>query len=270
MVTVSCNISFILAIISIEFFLHGSYFINPWILFHSPLVAVSFNISFLNGSYFILSWILFHSPLVAVSCNISFLLAFISIEFSCLHGRYFILSCILSHFPLAAISLYTSSFRICVKGNLDIGQPFSSWHDSGVECDKTSKDQSAHHPWGIVILKLILSRLIMLRDSMIAIWMKWYNSSLVKDKLGMMPKPMVKQWQDIKSTQSFNHIPMVIHSEGHYYMSDKQAINFCDLKTRHYKPRKFTNKFVVYVQHFVVFWSLSINFVVCLTFCSLL
>ena len=38
-----------------------------------------------------------------------------------------------------------------------------------------------------------------------------------------------------------------IHSEGHYYMSDKQAMNLCDLKTRHYKPRNFTNKFVGYV-----------------------
>ena len=109
------------------------------------------------------------------------------------------------------ISLYTYSFRICVKGNLDVGQPFSSWHDSGVECDKTSKDQSAHHPWRIVVLKLILWRLTMLRDRMIAMEMKWYNSSLVKDQLGMMPKQMVKQWQDVKSTQPFNHIPMTIH-----------------------------------------------------------
>ena len=116
MVTVSCNISFILAIISIEFsFLHGSYFINPWILVHPPLVAVSCNISsllafipiklsFLYGSYFILSWILSHFPLAAISCNISFLLAFISIKFSFLHGSYFILSWTLSHFSLAAIS----------------------------------------------------------------------------------------------------------------------------------------------------------------------
>ena len=64
-----------------------------------------------------------------------------------------------------------------------------------------------------------------------------------------------------------------IHSEGHYYMSDKQAINFFYLKTRHYKPRNFTNKFVVYVWHFVAFYSLSVNFVVCVwhfvVFCSL-
>ena len=53
-----------------------------------------------------------------------------------------------------------------------------------------------------------------------------------------------------------------IHSEEHYYMSDKQAMNFCDLKTRHYKPRNFTNKFVGYVRYFVVFCSLSVNFVV--------
>ena len=45
-------------------------------------------------------------------------------------------------------------------------------------------------------------------------------------------------------------------------MSDKQAMNFCDLKTRHYKPRNFTNKFVGYVRYFVVFCSLSVNFVV--------
>ena len=61
-----------------------------------------------------------------------------------------------------------------------------------------------------MVLKTIPSRLIMLRDRMIAAQMKWYNSSLVKDKLGMMPKPMVKQWQDVKSTH-FNHIPMTIY-----------------------------------------------------------
>ena len=45
-------------------------------------------------------------------------------------------------------------------------------------------------------------------------------------------------------------------------MSDKQAINFFDLKTRHYKPRNFTNKFVVYVWLFVAICSLSVHFVV--------
>ena len=93
---------------------------------------------------------------------------------------------------------------------------------------------------------------------MIAIQMKWYNGSLVKDKLGMMPKPMVEQWQSILQPYPHDHI----HSEEHYYMSDKQAMNFCDLKTRHYKPRNFTNKFVGYVQHFVAFCSLSVHFVV--------
>src|ERR1700749_1650113 len=63
------------------------------ILSHSPLAAISCNISFLlacisikfsflHGSYFILPWILSHFPLAAISCNISLLLAFISMKFS--------------------------------------------------------------------------------------------------------------------------------------------------------------------------------------------
>ena len=100
---ISCNVSFLLAFISIEFsFLHGSYFILPWILSHSPLAAISCNISFLlasisikvfflHGSYFIFPWILSHTPLAVISCNISFLLACISLKSSFLHGSYFIL-----------------------------------------------------------------------------------------------------------------------------------------------------------------------------------
>ena len=72
----------------------------------------------------------------------------------------------------------------------------------------------------------------------------------------------VKAWEDFKNGKDEGKTHDHIHSEGHYYMSDKQAMNFCDLKTRHYKPRNFTNKFVGYVQYFVVFCTLSVNFVV--------
>ena len=91
---ISCNISYLLACISLKFsFLHGSYFILP-----------SDFVSFLSGSYFkqyfipsgihfnqifISSWHLLHSPSDFVSFSpgssfmqISFLLAFISIKFS--------------------------------------------------------------------------------------------------------------------------------------------------------------------------------------------
>ena len=114
----SCNISFLVAFISIKFsFLYDNYFIlslfcliSLWQLFHAIfhssrhlfqlnfylfMAATSFSFglcfisfwqlfhvifhsswhlfSFLHGSYFILCWILSHSPLVAISCNISFL-----------------------------------------------------------------------------------------------------------------------------------------------------------------------------------------------------
>ena len=106
-------------------FLHGSYFINPWILFHSTLAAVSCDISFLlefilikfsflNGSYFILSWILFHAPLVAGSCNISFLLAFTLIKFSCLHGKYLILWVVPTTFIIKHRQLPAQRFINCL------------------------------------------------------------------------------------------------------------------------------------------------------------
>ena len=95
--------------------LHSLFHFSLWrlkILFHSPTVGVSFNISFPLTPHFNFNFIslwqllhpLSHSATAAVSWNISFFLAFISIKFSFHHGRYFILSWILFHSPLAVVS----------------------------------------------------------------------------------------------------------------------------------------------------------------------
>ena len=108
------QISFLLAFISIEFsFLHGSYFILPCLIpplqvfhaiFHSFLHVFHWNFHFFMVATSFFLQILSHSPLAAISCNISYLLACISIKFSFLHGSYPIPPWTLSHFPLAAIS----------------------------------------------------------------------------------------------------------------------------------------------------------------------
>ena len=98
MAALSCNISFLLAFISIEF-------------------------SFLHGSYFILPWILSHPPLAAISCNISFLLACISLKFSFLHGSYFIL-------PSDSVSFLSGSYfmQYFIPSGIHFNQIFiSSW-----------------------------------------------------------------------------------------------------------------------------------------------
>ena len=105
-----------------------------WILSHSPLAAISCNVSFhlacisikfsfLHGSYFILPCILSHSPLAAISCNISFLLACISLKFSFLHGSYFIL-------PSDFVSFLSGSYfmQYFIPSGMYFNQIFiSSW-----------------------------------------------------------------------------------------------------------------------------------------------
>ena len=65
---ISCNISFLLAFISIIFsFFHGSYFTFSWTLSHFLPAAISCDISFLLAFIFISSWQLLHSLLDFVS-----------------------------------------------------------------------------------------------------------------------------------------------------------------------------------------------------------
>ena len=123
--------------VATSFFLH--------ILSHSPLAAISCNISFhlagislkfsfLHGSYFILCWILSHSPLAAISCNISFHLACISLKFHLFMVATSFFLQILSHSSLAAISSNISfllafiSIKFSFLSNFHFYQIFiSSW-----------------------------------------------------------------------------------------------------------------------------------------------
>ena len=85
---------FIETFISSWYLLHFSFrfwLIPPWQLFHAIFHSIwqvfHWNFHFFMAATSFFLRILSHSPLAAISCNISFLLACISLKFSFLHGR---------------------------------------------------------------------------------------------------------------------------------------------------------------------------------------
>ena len=118
----------------------------------------------------------------------------------------------------------------------------------------------------IYLSVIALSRMTLAKHTKVAInmniaWVQtwdgdfWYRKtgqfSPCEEKLGIMPKPMVKC--QVHSVLSHIHMNLYTLKDTTHYLSNKQTTNF-------WSPKKWT--IVVYVWLCVVFCCLSVNFVV--------
>ena len=104
--------------------------------------------------------------------------------------------------------------------------------------EKHKKDQSAYHPYNIVVLIEVISKLTMFEiGSYIAGNRKTGQLLLIwKTILSMIWRPgmHMQPWQKVKSPGSFNQIPMNIFivKDIKNYMSEKWTTNFCSWKNQ--------------------------------------
>jgi len=130
------------------------------------------------------------------------------------------------------------AFRIKEKHKLEFVLLFASWswHHFGGIFNHTSKDQSAHYPYRIVMLKEIMSKLTILRSRTITMMWKNVLASLkVKDNLGMMSKQMMDKWQYVKSSQSLIYMYMYMVKKTQTTCQRLELQTFVDSKSRHYQ-----------------------------------